>query len=119
MDNKEPVAGTTLYPPIHVDGALFSTGDGHGAQGDGEVCITAIETGLIETFEFHLRDDMTLEWPLAETPTHNMIHHGVRSTPLRRGGDRAARHDQARLRAHRTSPRSTRSRCAAWPPTCA
>jgi acetamidase/formamidase len=70
IDNKELVAGTTLYLPIHVDGALFSTGDGHGAQGDGEVCITAIETGLIGTFEFHLRDDMTLEWPLAETPTH-------------------------------------------------
>jgi acetamidase/formamidase len=70
MDNKELVAGTTLYLPIHVDGALFSTGDGHGAQGDGEVCITAIETGLIGTFELHLRDDMALEWPLAETPTH-------------------------------------------------
>src|ERR1700688_5049302 len=72
MDNKELVAGTTLYLPIHVDGALFSTGDGHGAQGDGEVCVTAIETGLIGTFELHLRDDMTLEWPLAETPTHIM-----------------------------------------------
>ncbi len=70
MDNKELVAGATLYLPIHVDGALFSVGDGHGAQGDGEVCITAIETGLIGTFELHVRDDMTLEWPLAETPTH-------------------------------------------------
>jgi acetamidase/formamidase len=70
MDNKELVAGTTLYLPIHVDGALFSVGDGHGAQGDGEVCITAIETGLIGTFELHVRDDMKLEWPLAETPTH-------------------------------------------------
>ena len=70
MDNKELVAGTTLFLPIHVDGALFSAGDGHGVQGDGEVCITAIETGLIGTFELHLRDDMTLEWPLAETPTH-------------------------------------------------
>jgi len=45
----------TLYLPIHVDGALFSVGDGHGAQGDGEVCITAIETGLIGTFELHVR----------------------------------------------------------------
>ena len=70
LDNKELVAGTTLYLPIHVDGALFSVGDGHGVQGDGEVCITAIETGLIGTFELHLRPDMTLEWPLAETPTH-------------------------------------------------
>jgi acetamidase/formamidase len=70
IDNKELVAGTTLYLPIHVDGALFSTGDGHGVQGDGEVCITAIETGLIGIFELHVRDDMALEWPLAETPTH-------------------------------------------------
>jgi acetamidase/formamidase len=70
MDNKELVAGTTLFLPIHVDGALFSVGDGHGVQGDGEVCITAIETGLIGTFELYVRDDMRLEWPLAETPTH-------------------------------------------------
>jgi acetamidase/formamidase len=72
IDNKELVAGTTLYLPIHVDGALFSCGDGHGAQGDGEVCITAIETGLIGTFELLVRDDMRLEWPMAETPTHVM-----------------------------------------------
>jgi acetamidase/formamidase len=70
MDNKELVAGTTLFLPIHVDGALFSVGDGHGVQGDGEVCVTAIETGLIGTFELHLRDDLKLEWPMAETPTH-------------------------------------------------
>jgi acetamidase/formamidase len=70
MDNKELVAGATLYLPIHVDGALFSVGDGHGVQGDGEVCITAIETGLVGTFELHVRSDMQLEWPLAETPTH-------------------------------------------------
>jgi acetamidase/formamidase len=72
LDNKELVAGTTLYLPIHADGALFSVGDGHGVQGDGEVCVTAIETGLIGTFELHLRDDMELVWPTAETPTHVM-----------------------------------------------
>ena len=72
LDNKELVTGTTLYLPIHVDGALFSAGDGHGVQGDGEVCVTAIETGLIGTFQLHVRDDMTLEWPQAETPTHVM-----------------------------------------------
>jgi acetamidase/formamidase len=70
MDNKELVAGTTLFLPIHVDGALFSVGDGHGVQGDGEVCVTAIETGLVGTFELHVRGDMTLEWPMADTPTH-------------------------------------------------
>jgi len=70
LDNKELVAGTTLYLPIFVDGANFSVGDGHGAQGDGEVCVTAIETGLIGTFELHVRNDMSLQWPMAETPTH-------------------------------------------------
>jgi len=70
IDNKELVAGATLYLPIFVDGALFSAGDGHGAQGDGEVCLSAIETGLIGTFRLIVRDDMRLEWPFAETPTH-------------------------------------------------
>jgi acetamidase/formamidase len=70
MDNKELVAGTTLYLPIFTDGALFSVGDGHGAQGDGEVCVSAIETGLVGTFRLTIRDDLSLEWPRAETPTH-------------------------------------------------
>jgi acetamidase/formamidase len=70
LDNKELVAGTTLYLPIFVDGALFSVGDGHGVQGDGEVSVNAVETGLIGTFRLTLRDDMRLEWPIAETPSH-------------------------------------------------
>jgi acetamidase/formamidase len=70
LDNKELVAGTTLYLPIHVEGALFSVGDGHAAQGDGEVCVNGIETGLIGRFKLTARDDMRLDWPLAETPTH-------------------------------------------------
>ena len=72
LDNKELVAGTTLYLPIHVDNALFSVGDGHGVQGDGEVCVTAIETGLIGTFRLTVRDDLSLDWPQAETATHVM-----------------------------------------------
>ena len=70
IDNKEMTAGSTIYLPIFVDGALFSAGDGHGAQGDGEVCLSAIETGLVGTFKLTLRTDMSLEWPIAETPTH-------------------------------------------------
>ena len=70
LDNKELVAGTTLFLPIHVDGALFSVGDGHGVQGDGEVCVTAIETGLVGVFELHRRPDLHLVWPMAETSTH-------------------------------------------------
>ncbi len=70
IDNKELVAGTTLYLPVRVPGALFSCGDGHGTQGDGEVCVTAIETALSGTFRLTVRKDMELDAPLAETPTH-------------------------------------------------
>jgi acetamidase/formamidase len=70
LDNKELVAGTTLYLPVFAEGGLFSCGDGHGVQGDGEVCITAIETGLTGTFEFVVRDDLHFTYPRAETPTH-------------------------------------------------
>lgn len=72
LDNKELVAGTTLYLPVFVEDALFSVGDGHAAQGDGEVCLSAIETSLVGTFRFTLRSDMPLEWPTAETSTHVM-----------------------------------------------
>lgn len=70
LDNKELVAGTILFLPVHVKGALFQAGDGHGAQGDGEVCITGLETSLKGEFQFVLHKDMHLEWPRAETPTH-------------------------------------------------
>ncbi|MDK3018203.1 acetamidase/formamidase family protein [Pseudodonghicola flavimaris] len=70
LDNKELVAGTTLFLPVHAEGALFSCGDGHGVQGDGEVCVTAIETALQGRFRLTLRDDMELSTPQAETPTH-------------------------------------------------
>jgi acetamidase/formamidase len=70
LDNKELVAGATLYLPVFVEGGLFSCGDGHGAQGDGEVCITAIETALQGTFEIILRDDLSFKYPRAETPKH-------------------------------------------------
>ena len=72
MDNKDLVAGTTLYLPVHAPGALFEVGDGHAGQGDGEVDITAIETSLVGTFQFIVRKDMHLKWPRAETPTHYM-----------------------------------------------
>src|SRR5712664_373891 len=70
LDNKDLVAGTTLYIPVHAPGALFEVGDGHAGQGDGEVDITALETSLIGTFQFIVRKDMHLKWPRAETPTH-------------------------------------------------
>src|SRR5437868_13610180 len=70
LDNKDLVAGTTLYIPVHAPGALFEVGDGHAGQGDGEVDITALETSLIGTFQFMVRKDMHFKWPRAETPTH-------------------------------------------------
>ena len=70
IDNKELVAGTTLYLPVHVGGALFSCGDGHAAQGDGEVCVTAIETALEGRFRLTVRDDLAFGYPRAETHTH-------------------------------------------------
>jgi len=69
LDNKDLVAGTTLYIPVHAAGALFEVGDGHAGQGNGEVDITAMETSLIGTFQFVVRKDMHLRWPRAETPT--------------------------------------------------
>ena len=72
MDCKELVAGTTLYLPVWAPGALFSCGDGHGVQGDGEVCVTALETALSGTFRLILRKDLKFDLPRAETPTHHI-----------------------------------------------
>ncbi len=71
LDIKELVAGSTLYLPVHVKGALFSVGDGHAVMGDGEVCLTALETAeLTGTFKLNVRKGKRLMWPRAETPTH-------------------------------------------------
>jgi acetamidase/formamidase len=73
IDNKDVAAGTTLYMPIYTAGALFSVGDGHAAQGHGEVDLSAIETGLRGKFQFIVRKDMKITWPRAETPTHWIV----------------------------------------------
>ncbi|HEY4371453.1 MAG TPA: acetamidase/formamidase family protein [Burkholderiales bacterium] len=70
LDNKELIAGSVIYLPVWAKGALFSTGDGHAAQGDGEVCGTAIETALSGTFDFIVRKDLKEKLPFAESPTH-------------------------------------------------
>ena len=70
LDNKELVAGTTLYIPVHAKGALFEIGDGHAGQGNGEVDITALETSLTGRLQFIVRKDLKLTWPRGETPTH-------------------------------------------------
>jgi acetamidase/formamidase len=77
MDNKELVAGATLYLPVWVPGANFSVGDGHGRQGDGEVCVNALEMGLTGTFTFVLHKtpvgSAAFQWPRAETTTHHIL----------------------------------------------
>jgi len=70
IDNKELGAGAVLYLPVAVEGGLFSCGDGHATQGDGEVCLTAVETGLTGTFKIDLVKGANLEAPYAETKTH-------------------------------------------------
>ena len=75
LDNKELVAGSTLFLPVWVPGGCFSAGDGHGVQGDGEVCVTALEMCLTGTFTLTLHKGSGLANPLlnrprAETPTH-------------------------------------------------
>lgn len=72
IDNKLLTAGSTLFLPVWADGALFSCGDGHGIQGDGEVCITALEMALTGTFTFvlHKSGTMDITYPRAETPDH-------------------------------------------------
>jgi acetamidase/formamidase len=69
LDNKELVAGSTLLIPVFVPGALFEIGDGHAAQGDGEVDQTAIETSLRGRVQLTVRKGMALTWPRAETTT--------------------------------------------------
>ena len=69
LDNRELVAGSTLYIPVFAPGALFEVGDGHVAQGDGEVDQTAIETSLRGRLQLIVRKDMKLAWPRAETPS--------------------------------------------------
>ena len=70
VDCKEFVPGTSVFLPVFVPGANFSAGDGHAVQGDGEVCLTALETCLRGTFELALHKGMRLAMPRALTPTH-------------------------------------------------
>ena len=72
LDNRLLVAGSTLFIPVFVPGALFSVGDGHAAQGDGEVDQTAIETSLRGKLQLTVRKGMTLTWPRAETATDHI-----------------------------------------------
>lgn len=69
LDNRELQAGSRIFLPVQVPGALFSIGDGHAVQGDGEVNVTAIETAMNGTIQLHLHKGLNLTHPIAETPT--------------------------------------------------
>ena len=68
MDTKHLRAGTTLYLPVGVEGALFSVGDTHSAQGDGEVCGTAIETAIEVSLRLSVRRDFRVDAPQYRVP---------------------------------------------------
>ncbi len=70
LDVRELCAGSTLYLPVYNRGALFSCGDGHAAQGDGEVCINGIECPLDVTLAFRLHKHQVLRGPLVEAREH-------------------------------------------------
>jgi acetamidase/formamidase len=69
MDVRQLTAGSTLYLPVEVDQALFSVGDAHGVQGDGEVCITAVEMDSTTTLRFSVRSDVSVKEPELRIPT--------------------------------------------------
>jgi acetamidase/formamidase len=118
MDLKHLVPGATLYLPVHNEGAGFSVGDGHGVQGDGEVCVTAIETALRGTFELHVRKDLAFDYPAAEDAVApHLDGHG--SGPRHGGARRAAQDgrvgrardgpaEEPRLHAHESRGRRAR-----------
>jgi acetamidase/formamidase len=72
MDNHDLLPGTSVFLPVHAPGALLSLGDGHAAQGDGEVGQSAIETSLKGEIQVVLHKGQRQSWPRAETPTHYM-----------------------------------------------
>lgn len=70
LDNRDLRPGASLFLPVHVEGALLSLGDGHAAQGYGEVCLSAVETSLQGEIQLVVHKGKRLRWPRAETPSH-------------------------------------------------
>jgi acetamidase/formamidase len=68
MDTRQLVRGATLYLPVEVQGALFSCGDAHGAQGDGEVCVTGLEAPMFAALRFTLEKGRSIPAPQYRTP---------------------------------------------------
>ena len=79
MDTRQLVKGTTLFLPVQVEGALFSTGDAHGCQGDGEVCVTGCEAPMYGTFRFTLQKGRSIPSPQYQTAPGSLsrkVDHG-------------------------------------------
>ena len=128
IDTRHLVPGTTLLLPVRVDGALLSAGDSHAAQGDGEVCGTAIESRMDVTVRVSVRRDLRLDAPGFEIPAPTGL------APIERGGwdvltgvgpgpdgglpRRRAGGDLVPRAAPRASSGRRPTPCAAWPPTC-
>ena len=68
LDTRQLVRGTTLYLPVQVEGALFSCGDAHGCQGDGEVCVTGLEAPMYAALRFTLEKGRSIPGPQYRTP---------------------------------------------------
>ena len=75
MDTRQLVSGTTLYLPVQVEGALFSCGDAHAAQGDGEVCVTGIESPMYAALRFTLDEERTIPAPQYQTAAGPLTPH--------------------------------------------
>ena len=97
MDIKQLTRGATLYLPVWVEGALFSIGDGHAAQGDGEVCITAVEMNAQVTLRFGLQSGRRLPEPRLRTagPVGAATNHGPHFATTAHGPDLFASSQQA------------------------
>jgi len=74
VDNRNFNVGTSMYYPVQVEGGLFTAGDAHIAEGDGEISGTAIEAHLDAVVQFRIRDDMEVTTPVLETDDHWMVH---------------------------------------------
>ena len=84
LDLRHLVPGSRLFVPVFQDGALFSVGDGHAIQGDGEVCLTAVETALRGTFQLTLHKSLNLDGPYAEIDSHYITIERIRTSMMQR-----------------------------------
>jgi acetamidase/formamidase len=90
MDTRQLVAGTTLYLPVHVPGANFSTGDAHGCQGDGEICVTGLESPMYATLRFSVDKGRTIPAAQYRTAPGSLtarVDHGSWFATTGLGGD--------------------------------